>query len=625
MVWLCAIYPQKDKQKDNEKDTEKDNEAMSPTVDTKSQTAGLSDSFTPRAEYPRPILVRDQWQSLNGQWLFKVDRDNRGLTDAWFDGPWTDAQTITVPFSMESAASGIAEADGASVVWYQREVIKPEAWDRRVVLRMGASDFLTRVFVNGQEVGQHRGGYASFGFDIQHALMPGRNRITIRVEDSLSWTQPRGKQAGTTRWPIDYDGVTGIWQSVWLEPLTAVSIESTANSYHAAEQTLSYKAFLSAQVDGEVSVELLDGDRVIASDTVQTAGRAEIRTTFFIEDPMLWSPEEPHLYGVRLTLLNRATGERDETTSYAGLREVSVTDGQLCLNGDPLYLRGVLDQGYFPEGWYTATTDEALRRDVELTLAMGFNCARKHQKAEDPRYLYWADKLGLMVWAEMPSGRVFSTELIESLTTEWMELIKRDRAHPSIIAWVPFNESWGVWHQSERPEQRAFVDAVTSLTKALDDSRVVVGNDGWEYSSGDLWTLHLYNEDSDVSSRLAALIEDPHSAVTNEFGSRDRVGALPGADVSGLPILLTECGGIGMGSFSEEDFSYGNLAETPEALEARMRKIMTDIRSLKVLQGFVWTQLTDVQQEVNGVLYFDRQPKLPLAVLHDIFSQGGDA
>jgi beta-galactosidase/beta-glucuronidase len=598
---------------------------MSPTVDTTPPTAGLSESVTPRPEYPRPILVRDRWQSLNGPWLFRVDPDNRGLTDTWSDGSWTYGQTITVPFSMESAASRIGEAEGAAVVWYQREVIIPEAWDRRVVLRIGASDFLTRAFVNGQEVGQHQGGYASFGFDIEHALIPGRNRITIRVEDSLSWTQPRGKQAGTTRWPIDYDGVTGIWQSVWLEPLTAVSIESTASSYHVAEQTLSYKAFLSAQVDGEVSVEVLDGDRVIASDTVQTAGRAEIRTTLFIEDPILWSPEQPHLYEVRLTLLNRATGERDEAESYAGLREVSVTNGQLCLNGDPLYLRGVLDQGYFPEGWYTATTDEALRRDVELTLAMGFNCARKHQKAEDPRYLYWADKLGLMVWAEMPSGRVFSTELVESLTREWMELIKRDCAHPSIIAWVPFNESWGVWHQSERPEQRAFVDAVTSLTKALDDGRVVVGNDGWEYSSGDLWTLHLYNEDSDVSSRLAALVEDPHSSVTSEFGGRDRVGALPGADVGDLPILLTECGGIGMGSFSEEDFSYGDLADTPEALEARVRTIMTDIRSLEALQGFVWTQLTDVQQEVNGLLYFDRQPKLPLTILHDIVSKGGDA
>ena len=597
---------------------------MSPTVDKTPATPDSSEMGAPRAEYPRPILVRDQWQSLNGFWSFRVDPDNRGLTDHWFKAPWDDARTIAVPFSMESAASGIAEPDGARVVWYQREVIKPEAWDDRIVLRVGASDFLTRVFINGQEVGQHRGGYASFAFDVQHALMPGMNRITIRVEDSLSWTQPRGKQAGTTRWPIDYDGVTGIWQSIWLEPLPAVSIESTAYSYHVVDRVLSYKVFLSEQMDGAVNIEILDGDRVIASDTVQTAGRAEVRTTLCIENPKLWSPKSPHLYTVRLTLMNHSTGEHDKVSSYTGLREVSVIDGQLCLNGAPLYLRGVLDQGYFPEGWYTAPADEDLRRDVELTLAMGFNCARKHQKAEDPRYLYWADKLGLMVWAEMPSGRVFSSELIDSLTGEWMDLIKRDRAHPSIIAWVPFNESWGIWHQSDRPEQRAFVDAVTSLTKSLDSSRVVIGNDGWEYSSGDLWTLHLYNEDSDISSRLAALIEDPHSAVTSEFGGRERLGALPGADVGGLPILLTECGGIGLGSFSEEDFSYGNLAETAEALEVRMSKIMSDIRSLEALQGFVWTQLTDVQQEVNGLLYFDRRPKLPLAVLNDIFGEAGE-
>ena len=191
---------------------------MFPKVDKTSPTPDLSEPFTPRAEYPRPILARDDWQSLNGRWSFRVDEDNRGLADHWFKAAWDHAGTIIVPFSMESVASGMAESEGARVVWYQREIANPEAWGGRIVLRIGASDFHTRVFVNGLEVGQHRGGYAAFGFDIQHALQPGRNHITIRVEDSLSWTQPRGKQAGTTRWPIDYDGVTGIWQSVWLEP-----------------------------------------------------------------------------------------------------------------------------------------------------------------------------------------------------------------------------------------------------------------------------------------------------------------------------------------------------------------------------------------------------------------------
>ena len=407
-------------------------------------------------------------------------------------------------------------------------------------------------------------------------------------------------------------------------PLASLLVESTSYAYRVAEQVLTFKVFLSKQVEGEVRFEILDGDRVVAIDKVQTGGRAEVRATLFIEDPKLWSPDHPHLYLVRLTLLNDSTDEPDEVLSYTGLREVSVVDGHLCLNGAPIYLRGVLDQGYFPEGWYTAPSDDDFRRDVELTISMGFNCARKHQKAEDPRYLYWADRLGLMVWAEMPSGRVFSSELVESLTEEWINLIKRDRANPSIIAWVPFNESWGVWHQSERPEQRAFVDAIVSIARSLDTSRVVIGNDGWEYSSGDLWTLHLYNEDSNISSRLAGLVENPHSAVTSEFGGRERLGALPGANVTNLPILLTECGGIGLGSYGDQDFSYGNLSRTSSELEARIRKIVKEIRSLHKLQGFVWTQLTDVQQEVNGLLYFDRKPKLPVDLLRDIFGENDE-
>ncbi|MFZ8914379.1 MAG: glycoside hydrolase family 2 TIM barrel-domain containing protein, partial [Pseudomonadales bacterium] len=233
------------------------------------------------------------------------------------------------------------------------------------------------------------------------------------------------------------------------------------------------------------------------------------RLSFTLENPALWHPDHPYLYDLPVTLEDPLEGTRDQVESYLGLREITWDEAGLRLNGERLYLRGVLDQGYFPEGWYTAPSDEALRRDVELTLALGFNCARKHQKAEDPRYLYWADRLGLLVWAEMPSGRIFSTDLVETLTQEWMTLIRRDRAHPSIITWVPFNESWGVWHQGSRPEQRAWVDSLYHLTKALDPSRPVVGNDGWEYSSGDLWTLHLYEEERPLEARRAALRRDP--------------------------------------------------------------------------------------------------------------------
>jgi beta-galactosidase/beta-glucuronidase len=574
----------------------------------------------PRPEYPRPILVRDQWLNLNGPWLFRMDAEDQGMKDGWFESGLPDASEILVPYPVESEASGIHEIEPASVVWYQREFELPAEWRSRVALRIGACDHWTRVFVNGQEVGQHRGGYAPFSFHIEHALKPSTNRITIRVQDSLSWTQPRGKQAGTTRWPIDYDSVTGIWQTVWLEPLPVVSIESTACRFSRSTGELVYTVCFSGQVEGELTAELSRQGEPVASATAETGLRSEVRLRFLIENGDLWSPESPNLYDMHITLWNRDTGERDQATSYLALREIAVEEGELRLNGRRLYLRGVLDQGYFPGGWYTALTDHDIRADVELTLAMGLNCARKHQKAEDPRYLYWADRLGLMVWAEMPSGKIFSTELIETLTSEWIDLVKRDRAHPSVIAWVPFNESWGVWHQEERPEQRAFVDGVVSLTRALDQTRPVVGNDGWEFSSGDLWTLHLYFENRDISTRLDELIATPTASVTGTQSGHPRAGALPGADVTGLPILLTECGGVGFGRYGDQDFSYGELPQTEQALEAHIRRIADMISSADLLQGFVWTQLTDIQQEINGLLYFDRQPKLPLSTLKEIFS-----
>ena len=574
----------------------------------------------PRPEYPRPLLMREAWLNLNGTWSFQMDADNIGMSLGWFAAGLPSPANIVVPYPVESAASKIHAVAPAEVVWYEREFVIPAEWSERVMLRIGACDHWTRVFINGQEVGQHRGGYAPFGFDIGHALIDGINRITLRVEDSLSWTQPRGKQAGTTRWPIDYDSVTGIWQTIWLEPLPMVCIESTAFEYKVASAELMYTVGFSAQVDGLLEVAISDHGSVIASASAQTNLRSETRLRFVIEHPQLWSPDTPHLYDVSLKLTNHQANDIDTVESYVGLREISTADGALRLNEQPLYLRGVLDQGYFPEGWYTALTDEDIRRDVELTLAMGFNCARKHQKAEDPRYLYWADKLGLLVWAEMPSGRIFSTELVEALTSEWIDLVKRDRGHPSVMAWVPFNESWGVWHQAERPAQRAFVDGIVGLTKALDPSRCVVGNDGWEFSSGDLWTLHLYFENRDVATRLDELIADPSKSVTDEYGGHERAGALPAAAVTGLPILLTECGGIGFGSYSDSDFSYGDIPQSEEALEQHIRQITDMIHAAGSLQGFVWTQLTDIQQEINGLLYFDRKPKLPLASINALMT-----
>ena len=576
----------------------------------------------PRPEYPRPLLQRADWLNLNGPWRFCCDDEGMGLRQGWHQALPAQAESITVPFAPNSAASGITGARTDTTVWYERDFELPADWrEKRICLRFGAVDHTSQVFINGTLVGEHTGGYSPFGLDINHALVPGTNTISVRAQDSLSWTQPRGKQAGTTRWPIDYDGIIGIWQTVWLEPLPEVSIESVFTQFSLASGQLSCLVEFSRQLEGELQVDLLNSGELVASAQASTEWRAESRVDLDVEQPVLWSPGNPALYELRLTLTS-ASGEQDVVNSYCGLREITRDNGVLQLNGEPLYIRGILDQGYFPDGWYTARSDQDYKKDIELTLAMGFNCVRKHQKAEDPRYLYWADQLGLLVWSEMPSGRIFSTELVQTLTCEWLDLVRRDRGHPSIVTWVPFNESWGVWHQAERPEQRAFVEGIVGLTHALDNSRPVVGNDGWEFSAGDLWTLHVYAEESDLSSRLAELAEAPDSHVNiGEGGLGQRVGALPGADISNLPVLLTECGGIGFGHHSNDDFAYGEIpASTPE-LEQRIRDAVRIVLQASELQGYVWTQLTDIQQEINGLLYFDRQPKLPIGVFHEIFSQ----
>jgi len=589
----------------------------------------------PRQEYPRPTIVREQWLNLNGEWRFQPDPADIGLVNSWYDDP-RFGHTIIVPFPIESAASEIHDLAPSPTNWYARAFELPAEWQaEQVRLNIGACDHWTRIFINGLEVGQHRGGYSPIGVDIGHALEPGLNQVVIRVEDSPSWTQPRGKQAGTTKWPIDYDTVTGIWQTVWLEPVSKIHINALHSQFDLERSELTCWVETSQQNQLDVLVELIRDGEVLISATANFNDRAEARTKLIIPNPELWSPGSPFLYDLRIRLLGRETHKEldqdqsclDDIQSYVGLREIGKDKESITLNGKPIYLRGILDQGYFEMGWYTAVSDKMLKRDVELTLALGFNCARKHQKIEDPRYLYWADQLGLLVWEEMPSGRVFSNELVRTLGNEWADIIRRDRQHPCIIAWVPFNESWGIWNQIDRPEQRAFVDGVVGLTRAFDQSRLVVGNDGWEYSSGDLWTLHLYEgESSSLAERLDSLMIDPSAAINGDDSAvGKKVGALPNTKVEGLPIILTECGGIGFvtGNLKGDEFAYGELPDNKTELAQRFRGVADTIIDAKQLKGFVWTQLTDVQQEINGVLYFDRTPKFPIQEIHDIITSIG--
>lgn len=582
---------------------------------------------TPRPEYPRPILKREHWQNLNGKWSFQPDPTDVGLDNKWWQDP-EFKEFIIVPFPIESEASGQHNLNPAKVNWYQREFDLPTTWTQNTMLHIGACDHWTRVFVNGQEVGQHRGGYTSIDIDVSHTLQVGTNSIVIRVEDSDSWTQPRGKQAGTTKWPIDYDTVTGIWQTVWLEPVSKTHINAVHSHFQKNSSTLTVVVETNKQNDYQLKVELCDQNKLICDATKVYGERSESKVQLQIDNAELWSPQSPKLYQLQLSLFTKDGSLVDTIESYVGLRQVSQNGQSITINGEPIYIRGVLDQGYFEQGWYTPVDDETIKKDVELTLSLGFNCARKHQKIEDPRYLYWADRLGLLVWEEMPSGRVFTNELVRTLTDEWMSVIKRDRQHPSVIAWVPFNESWGIWNQIDRPEQRAFADGIVGLTRAMDQSRLVIGNDGWEYSSGDLWTLHIYEgESQSIEDRLQKLMQDPSSNISGDDAAvGQKVGALNGASIKDLPILLTECGGMGYTptDLEGDEFAYGELPKSPEELLQRFESVAETIDNATQLSGYVWTQLTDIQQEINGVLYFDRTPKLPIDQIRKVMLSIGE-
>ena len=579
----------------------------------------------PRPEYPRPLLRREQWLNLNGVWAFKPDPADLGQAGSWYvPAQWPDegSTEITVPYAPGSQASGVDWAEPANVVWYRRLFDRPDWSAQDVLLNIGACDYTTDVYLNGHHVSRHQGGYSPVQCAIGRFLQETDNVLVVRAADTDSWQQPRGKQAGDTRWPIDYDAVIGIWQSVWLEPTQRNYGRSIFSRYEAGSRELKVTLTLAEQCQGSLEVEaFLDGTSVMLGRSA-FANRNESTVTLGVEAPQLWSPNNPVLYDLSIKVLSESGELMDQIASYTGLREVRCEGGAILLNGEPQYLKGVLDQGYFPGGWYTAQDDAALRRDVELTKAMGFNFVRKHQKIEDPRYLYWADRLGLMLWAEMPAGRIFSTELSQALSEQWPRAVIRDRSHPSIVGWVVFNESWGIWHQGERAEQRHLADALYHLTKSLDPTRPVIGNDGWEFSTGDVWAVHSYEHGDGALARcIEGLFDSPQTQVT-QIG-RPRLGALAGADPRALPLVLSECGGVGFVDAQkregqEPDFAYGDIPETAEQLSQICQRLLVEIGEIPQLNGFVWTQLTDVQQEVNGLLYFDRRAKIPLAEIADL-------
>jgi beta-galactosidase/beta-glucuronidase len=581
-----------------------------------------------RFAYPRPQLVREQWTSLNGEWQFACD-DERRYRSARDTIDWD--QRIIVPFAPESKASGIGDEDFHPVCWYRRQ-FSVDVPGERQVLHFGAVDYAARVWVNGLVVAEHEGGHTPFSADITDALehggADGQHELVVRVEDDpADLAKPRGKQ-DWLREPhsIWYPRTTGIWQTVWLEPLAATYLKSLRWTPYFDGFEIGCDIVAAGVVREGLTVEvrLWHGDKLLADDLYMLIGQ-EASRKIALSDPgiddsrneLLWSPEHPTLLDAEV-ILRCGDRELDRVRSYTALRSVAVNRDRLMLNGRPYPLRLVLDQGYWPDTLMTAPSDAALRRDVELAKAMGFNGVRKHQKIEDPRYLYWADRLGLLVWEEMPSAYAFSPRAMTRLVREWTEAIERDYSHPCIVVWVPFNESWGVPNLTSMQAHRNAVEALYHLTRMLDSTRPVIGNDGWEASATDILGIHDYDASPE---RLKARYEvtDPVRTLFDQRRPGGRILTLDGFPHRGQPIVLTEFGGIAYvepdpaSDPDAEQNTWGySRAGSVDSFYQQYRDLLTVVNETSMFSGFCYTQFADTFQEANGLLYADRRPKVAL-------------
>lgn len=558
--------------------------------------------------------------TLNGPWDFAFDPEQR------YASPIDVVQwpmKIIVPYPPESRASGIGDPGFHPSCWYRRTFyFRPGS--QRLLLHFGAVDYCATVWLNGQHVARHEGGYTPFSADISFALNPsGEQEVIVRAEDPpQELTKPRGKQdwqlAPHSIW---YPRITGIWQTVWLEAVPRTYIHRLRWTPHVDGFAISFEARLAGDrvADCDVEVDLFHGGRMLARDAYRAIDE-EANRRIILSDPgiddfrneMLWSPERPTLLDAHIRLKQRGRVV-DEVYSYTALRSVDISRDRFLLNGRPYMLRLVLDQGCWPDSLFAAPDDDALRCDVELAKRMGFNGVRKHQKIEVPRYLYWADKLGLLVWEEMPSAYRFTRTAINRLVREWTEAIDRDYSHPCVITWVPFNESWGVPDLPTVGAHRDAVQALYHLTKTLDPTRPVVGNDGWEASATDIIGIHDYNP----SPQHMRSYYGKGASTAGLFDRRrpgGRVLTLDGYPHRGQPIMLSEFGGISLqarGASVQAGWGY-SVVFSREELQNRYAELLSALADAPMFCGFCYTQFADCFQETNGLLTERREPKMPL-------------
>lgn len=571
----------------------------------------MTDTY--RNEYPRPNFMRDNWLSLNGEWDFSFDNDS-------FD------KKINVPFAYESKLSGLGNTEFHHTVWYRKTFEIPSTMHGGLVLvHFGAVDYSCKVWVNGVLVAEHIGGQTGFCADITDTVrFNERNTIVVKVEDDhLDLEMPRGKQFWEEKpRSIFYTRTTGIWQSVWLEAVSQIHLRSVRMTPLFDEKAIKFDYELCGGKDITLETQISFGGIPVTSVSVQpqsckgsltvSLDQPALLAWNFYED-LAWSPETPRLFDVVFNVY-KDRKVQDVVSSYFGMRKVSVENNMFMLNNRPYYQKLILDQGYWPESLMTAPSDEAFIKDIEVVKAMGFNGVRKHQKIEDPRFLYHADRMGLLVWGEIGSAYLYSDEYAIRMYREWTEAIVRDYNHPCIVAWVPLNESWGVQEIHKSNTQQEHSRAMYHMTKSLDDSRVVIDNDGWEHTCGDILTIHDYEA-------TASVVKDRYASLQSilDFLPSGKNLYVGGKHYENEPIIVSEFGGIRFlrGEVKEDSWGY-SADETQGEFIEHFRGLINALRSSKHVKGYCYTQLTDVETEQNGLLTYKRKPKVPLETIKKI-------
>jgi beta-galactosidase/beta-glucuronidase len=569
--------------------------------------------YTSRLEYPRPDFVRDSWLSLNGEWDFSFD-------DNCFD------KRINVPFAYQSKQSGIGNTEFHNTVWYRKTFDIPSTMrGGLVLLHFGAIDYSCKVWVNGVFVTEHTGGYIGFYTDITDTVrFDESNIVVVRVEDDHSDLEMlRGKQFWEKKpRSIFYTPTTGIWQSVWIEAVPYTHLHSVRMTPLFDEKAIKFDYRLCGAKDITLETQISFEDIQVASISVQSQShkgsftvildQPELLAWNFCED-LAWSPENPRLFNVVFNVYNEGQ-LADTVSSYFGMRKVSVENNMFMLNNRPYYQKLILDQGYWPESLITAPSDEAFIKDIEVVKAMGFNGVRKHQKVEDPRFLYHADRMGLLVWSEIGSAYLYSDKYAIRMYREWAEALKRDYNHPCIVAWVPLNESWSVQEIQSNISQQGHSKALYNMTKSLDSSRVVIDNDGWEHTCGDMLTIHDYESSSAVIRDRYASLENILKFLPN--GKKLYVG---GKQYNNEPIIVSEFGGIRFSQEEAKENSWGYSEDkTLDKFVEHLRGLINALHCSKHVQGYCYTQLTDIETEQNGLLTYGHEPKVSPKIIKEI-------